>query len=361
MLIIHGQIFLSVGSLRLKFDDSKTLRKSYLLIKPHQQNLWSNILFNEALSSSNKKSRVLVTGASGFIGIHCLLPLIEHGYEVFAIYQTRRHDLPNVRWVKADLLRSSELRSLMEDIRPTHLLHLAWYVEPGKMIDAEENLSWVSTSLELLQLFRQHGGERCVISGSCYEYDWRFGYCSEELTPIRPDTLYGAAKSALRMQSFCLKLGLSIAWARMFFLYGPHENPRRLVPSVILSLLAGKPALSSHGEQIRDYMHVMDVAEGLIALLNSNAQGIFNIASGHAVTIRMIVEQIGLLMEQSSLLRIGALSARANDAPLVVADTRHTEHTIGWRSRIPLDRGLTETIDWWRAEFRGQQNKVTDQ
>lgn len=305
-------------------------------------------------SSEGQKPRVLVTGASGFIGLHCLLPLLQRDFEVFGAYRTHHPaDMPSIAWVKVDLLEGSNLQSLFSEIRPTHLLHLAWYVEPGKMISAEDNLGWVSTSIEMLRLFRQFGGKRCVFGGSAYEYDWNFGYCSEQFTPTKPDTLYGAAKSSLGtvMDSFCTTTGMSGAWARMFFLYGPNENPRRLVPSVVLSLLKGEPALSSHGEQIRDYMHVLDVAEGLVCLLTSDARGAFNIASGRAVTIRAMVEQIGLLMERSDLLRIGALPARPNDAPLVVADVRHTERAIGWRSRIPLDVGLGETINWWRSEF----------
>ena len=74
---------------------------------------------------------------------------------------------------------------------------MAWYVEPGAMIEHEDNLRWTARRLELLRQFKAHGGERCVFTGSCYEYDWRHGYCSEELTPTRPDTLYGAAKNAL--------------------------------------------------------------------------------------------------------------------------------------------------------------------
>jgi nucleoside-diphosphate-sugar epimerase len=152
------------------------------------------------------------------------------------------------------------------------------------------------------------------------------------------------------VQHFSKSAGLSTAWARMFFLYGPRENPRRLVPSVILSLLKGEPALSSHGEQIRDYMHVADVAEGCVELLDSGVQGACNIASGRAVTIRSIVEEIGLQMRHADLVRIGALPARANDAPLVVADVRHTTSSVGWKSRIPLNSGLSDTISWWRAQ-----------
>jgi len=221
------------------------------------------------------------------------------------------------------------------------------------MIASPESLEWTRASIDLLRRFREAGGERCVIGGSCYEYDWRYGYCNEQLTPRQPDTLYGAAKLGLAetMLGYCAASGMSGAWARMFFLYGPNENPKRLVPSVILSLLKGEPALSSHGRQVRDYMHVRDVADGTAALLDSAARGAYNIASGQATTIVTIVQTLGELSGRADLLRIGAIAARANDAPLVVGDPAAAKRDFGWEAAIPLREGLTSTLDWWRSEL----------
>jgi nucleoside-diphosphate-sugar epimerase len=299
--------------------------------------------------------RVLVTGASGFIGRHCLAPLVERGFEVIGVYSSRQPDaVAGVRWVGCDLLDPASARGLIDEVRPSHLLHLAWYVEPGKMIGSVINLDWIAASLTLVRRFREQGGARCVIGGSCYEYDWRYGYCNEQLTPRQPDTLYGAAKLGLAepFLAYCASGDLSGAWGRMFFLYGPQENPRRLVPSVILSLLKGEPALSSHGRQVRDYMHVQDVADGMVALLDSDARGAYNIASGKATTIASMVETLGELSGRSDLLRIGAIAARANDAPMVVGDPSAALRDFGWQARITLRDGLQTTLDWWRAASR---------
>jgi nucleoside-diphosphate-sugar epimerase len=298
--------------------------------------------------------RVLLTGANGFIGSHCIAPLLERGYEVVATCHGRQpRPLDGVRWLQADLLDDASIARTVEQAAASHLLHLAWIVEPGKMISDAANLSWLKASVELLQRFHRAGGRRVVIGGSCYEYDWRYGYCSENLTPSRPDTLYGAAKHGLAQAflGYCAAAGLSGAWGRMFFLYGPNENPRRLVPSVILSLLKGQPALSSHGLQIRDYMHVQDVADGLAALLDAPATGLYNIASGQATTIRSIVEALGDISGRADLLRIGAIAARANDAPMVVGDPTAARRDFGWEARIPLREGLRTTVDWWRGEL----------
>lgn len=300
--------------------------------------------------------RVLLTGATGFIGAHCIEPLRQRGYEIVATYNARPpQPQDGVRWVQANLLDATTLPGLLESAAATHLLHLAWYVEPGKMIASPDNLAWTTASIALLRQFHERGGTRCVIGGSCYEYDWRYGYCSEALTPRQPDTLYGAAKLGLAetLLAYGAAAGLSAAWGRMFFLYGPQENPRRLVPSVILSLLRGEPALSSHGLQIRDYMHVQDVADGMVALLDSQAKGAYNIASGRATTIVSMVRALGELTGRPDLLRIGALPARANDAPLVVGDPTAAKRDFGWESRIGLDDGLRATVDWWKAQHAG--------
>lgn len=297
---------------------------------------------------------VLVTGASGFLGSHCLMPLVERGYDVVALYRDRPAvSMPGVRWERGDIMDRAAMAALIGRLRPAGLLHLAWYVEPGKLISDASNLSWVAASLDLIRTFREHGGERCVVSGSCYEYDWRYGYCVDGVTPCEPDTLYGAAKDSLRrtMMAYCQTSGLSGAWGRAFFMYGPRENPARLVSSVILSLLGGRQAKTSHGLLVRDYMHIQDVADGMVALFASQAQGPYNIASNATTTVREIVERLGRITGRSDLLQIGAIPARANDLPLVLGDGRRALADFGWQPKLSLEDGLAETVDWWRQSL----------
>jgi nucleoside-diphosphate-sugar epimerase len=301
---------------------------------------------------------ILVTGATGFLGSHCLAPLVERGFDVLALYHERApQDVAGVRWVRGDVMDRTAMRGLFEQHKPKALLHLAWFVEPGKLIADPSNLSWVSASLDLIRAFRESGGERCAVSGSCYEYDWRFGYCVEDITPCEPDTLYGAAKDSLRRTflAYCNASGLSGSWGRAFFMYGPRENPARLVSSVIMSLLRGLPAKSSHGLQVRDYLHIQDVADGMVALLASECRGAYNIAAGTPTTIREIVELLGKITGRSDLLQIGALPARANDAPLVLGDGRRSLNATGWKPRFGLEAGLSHTVDWWRAHLTNRE------
>jgi nucleoside-diphosphate-sugar epimerase len=296
--------------------------------------------------------RVLLTGAGGFIGSHCIEPLVARGYEVHAVSRVpRTGDVRGATWHVADLLAPGAAAALVDAVKPTHLLHLAWYVVPGKLITAPENFDWVTASLQLVRRFAEAGGQRAAVCGSGYEYDWNHGYCTEGLTPCVPDTVYGACKHALHemLRTSAAQQKLSLAWPRVFFLYGPAEHPQRLVSSVIRSLLAGEPAKASHGRQIRDYLHVQDVADGLVAVLDADVQGPINVSSGQATTLREIVLTIGRLTGHPELIQLGALPARANDVPLVVgANARAT--AMGWSPRHDLESGLRHTIEWWRKQ-----------
>ncbi len=296
-------------------------------------------------------NRVLLTGATGFIGRHCLPFLVKRGYEVHAVSSQKSEDrISDIHWHQADLLEPGRGLILMARVQPTHLLHLAWYAVPKAFWTSLENVRWVQASIELLQSFVAHGGQRAVLAGSCAEYDWRYGYCSEEVTPLAPATLYGTCKHALQtmLTAFSRQTGLSSAWGRIFFLYGPHEHPDRLVAFVIRSVLRGEPARCSHGNQIRDFLHVEDVASAFVAVLDSAVQGPVNIGSGRPTRLREVVDRIGEKLGRGDLIRLGERAEAADDPPLLVADVRALRDAVKWTARYDLHSGLDQTIRWWR-------------
>lgn len=295
--------------------------------------------------------RVLVTGPGGFLGQHALLALAEAGYEIHAVDLQLVHRLGVVSHV-ADLLAGDQIAALLERVRPTHLLHLAWYVEHKKFWSALENGQWVEASLRLLRHFAASGGQRCVTAGSCAEYEWGHAVCREAETPCRPATLYGAAKHGLQLiqTAFCREAGLTSAWGRIFYLYGPHEHPARFVPSVIRALLRGEPALCSHGSQVRDFLHVEDVARAFVALLDSGVEGPVNIGSGVPVTQREVVEAIGRITARADLIRLGALPSPAGEPERLLPDVSSLRST-GFVPRYTLESGLSQAVSWWREQL----------
>ena len=298
--------------------------------------------------------RVLVTGASGFIGRQTLPLLLERGFEVHALSSKppRAMQLP-VEWHTVNLLDAPDLMPLMNRVRPSHLLHLAWYTQPKVYWSDPLNLNWVTASVALLIAFHASGGERILGVGTCAEYDWRFGFCSEDITPTIPNTLYGSCKLALAqlLQAYAGTTDLSWSWARVFYLYGPHEHPDRLVPAVVRALLRGVQAECTSGTQTRDYLHVLDAASALVAILDSTAQGIVNVGSGKPVSISDVISTIASLIGREELVAWGTVAQRTGDPPLLCADVRRLNQHVLWSPSVNLDDGIASTIDWWRQKI----------
>ncbi len=300
--------------------------------------------------------RVLVTGASGFIGRHTLGPLLEAGFEVHAVSR-EPPSRGDVRWHRRDLLDPAAGEKLVRDLEPTHLLHLAWYAEPGLYWTAAENVDWLAASLRLLRAFAA-SGQRAVTAGTCAEYDWSFGVCSERETPLAPATLYGECKRSLSAvgERLAAETGLSLASARVFFVYGPGEHPQRVVASVVTSLLRGEEAPCTSGSQARDYLHVADVASAFVALLRSDVTGPVNIGSGEPLPVRRLLLTIGEAVGAPQLIRFGERPERPGEPPLLVADARRLLEEVGWSRHYTLRSGIADTVAWWRERLAVPQD-----
>jgi nucleoside-diphosphate-sugar epimerase len=304
--------------------------------------------------------RVLVTGGSGFIGSSAISSLVSAGYEVHALGR-RQGERTDVVWHSVDLLDDSATAAAVGEIAAEYLLHLAWYTEHGRFWAAPENLDWVAASLRLLRAFREAGGRRAVMAGTCAEYEWgaNDGRCRElaqppaAATPERPATLYGIAKHATHSvaAAYAREVGLSLGWGRVFLLYGPGEDERRLVPHVIRSLLTGSEAQTSDGSQVRDLMHVDDVASGFVALLRSAVEGPVNVASGEGVTIARVLALIGEATGRPDLLRLGALPRQPGEPERLVADSQRLRAEVGVEPQIGLEEGIADTVAWWQARL----------
>ena len=261
---------------------------------------------------------------------------------------------------KANILNDAQVDQLLSEVRPTHLLHTAWIVKPGVALVHTENLLWVEKTLRLVRQFEQCGGKNLVITGSSYEYDVEYGYCSEDKTPCSPATLYGAGKYALKLllEKYCGNQKINFAWARLFDLFGPRENLHRLVPAVVTALLHGQTARCSQGLQIRDYMYIQDAADALATLLEKGSEGTFNVCSGRAISVRELVSSIADKLKATDRVEFGALPTRPDEVPLIVGDPRKLTNTTGWQPEHDFDAAITHTIDWWRNQLTtGAVNK----
>jgi nucleoside-diphosphate-sugar epimerase len=316
---------------------------------------------------------VLVSGAGGFIGRWSVPRLIAGGYEVHAVAaRAPGRELPaqlsGAEIHHTDLLREESVDALMQEVRPSHLLHFAWVATPGVYWTSPDNRRWLAASQHLLQSFQGNGGMRAVMAGTCAEYDWsRVGVCNERGSPLADEagaaiTPYAECKIAMQraLAAFGGVRHLSTAWGRIFFQFGPGEHPDRLVASVIMNLLSGREALCTHGRQIRSFLHVADLGSAFAALLDSVTEGPVNMGSPDRISVAGLLEEIALQIGRPELLRFGARDAPPSEPPLLVPDVERLYDEVGWRPRFALNDAIADTISWWRRQtLRGGGSSVT--
>jgi nucleoside-diphosphate-sugar epimerase len=287
--------------------------------------------------------RVVVTGGGGFIGREAVAALRARGAEVHLLGRDPAGDGVHRHVIN---LLAEDPAPLLRAIAPTHLLHLAWYAEPGKFWHAPDNLDWVAASLRLVQGFAAAGGTRAAFAGSCTEYDWAYERLDEATTPIDAATLYGTSKAALFriLAKAAPVLGLSIGWGRIFFLYGPHENAGRLLPDVVDKVAAGQRVATSDGTQRRDFMHVEDVAAALVALLASDAEGAVNIATGISTPVRELVALAAAAAGDAGLVDFGARPRQAHEPEVMLAAVDRLRAEVGFVPKWTLADGIADAV-----------------
>lgn len=294
--------------------------------------------------------KVLVTGASGFIGRNVVAQLVRDGVEVVAAGRRPSYTLAGAAFKVVDLLTPGDPAALIAAVKPTHLIHLAWNAEPGKFWTASDNLDWSAATFALIRAFTDAGGVRAILAGSCAEYDWTGPGLLGEGSTIAPATLYGTVKDATR-RAVCAygnQTGVSIAWGRVFWLYGPGEARNRLVSDVAAALAKGIPVETTNGHQQRDFLHVEDVAGAFVAAMHSDYRGPFNIGSGSPVPVRNLIETLATQLDRHDLVHFGARPTPAGDPPLIAADTTILRESIGFAPRYDLPSGLRLTATWWK-------------
>ena len=223
-------------------------------------------------------------------------------------------------------------------------------MEPGKYLESPQNRQWVETSVRFARAMQDAGCRRFVAAGTCFEYATSDEPLRES-SPTGPRTLY--AQSKLELFNALQSLEMETAWVRFFYQYGPHEDPRRLVPVVINALLRGQEAKLVPGDRRRDYLHIEDVASAVAAVAQSKLTGAVNIGSGAPTTVAEIGMKIGELIGRPELVKLGALPYSPTEPMHIVSDNTKLKST-GWKPRYSLDEGLRRTIEWWRARYESR-------
>ena len=293
--------------------------------------------------------RIVVTGATGFLGQPVLQTLRSMGHEVVPL---GRHDP-----VRCDLLDPQAVRRKINEIRPDGLVHLAWFTEHGVYWNAPDNLNWITASLVLLEAFAAVGGKRALIAGSSAEYRWCGTEDLKEMhSPLDMTTLYLFSKNTLReilhRRSKVVE-DLSLVWTRVFCSFGPGEDHRRLVPRTVQGLLAGKRLEFDSACSVRDFLHVSDVASALCAVFQSQVSGPINIASGVGTSVRDLVSMIASHLNAQDQVHFDEPTAEQKDVDRVVACVSRLNQEVGWFPAETLNHRIREVCEFYGKLKKG--------
>jgi UDP-glucose 4-epimerase len=309
------------------------------------------------------KKKVLVTGASGFIGMHLTRRLIQEGARVSIVarYNSLEH---NVRlcpiWNELEIFEA-DIRNI-ESLQPLAgrkfdvVFHLAAYNHVGNsFLHAGEALETnCNGTANLLETVRDYGKFVYISTSEVYGRQEKVPFV-ESMYP-HPNSPYSVGKYAGELYSLMKQRQSNspIAVIRPFNAFGPYQSTRAVIPELIVTCLLGKPVVATQGRQTREFNFVTDLVDGMVsAALSDKAIGeVINLGTGKDIAIRDLVRLIHRKTGSSSELRIGKLSTRPNEIWKMKADASKAKKLLGWKPDVDFEEGLDRTIEWFRAYLR---------
>jgi dTDP-6-deoxy-L-talose 4-dehydrogenase (NAD+) len=278
---------------------------------------------------------VLVTGASGFVGRSVLKALSGYPLNLRLILRKGQQNKLKGININPQVIETPDLFKEDEDWYKhvcqgvDTVIHIAWYVEPGKYLESSKNLDCLIGTLNFARGATHAGICRFIGVGTCFEYDLTDKILSTN-TQLNPKTIYAATKTSafLTLSQWFELQRIEFAWCRLFYLYGEGENSRRLVPYLRQQLADGKPAELTSGHQVRDFLEVQKAGEIIVKIAMSSVRGPVNVCSGTPITVRELAEKIAYEYGRQDLLKFGARPDNLVDPPYVV----------GVKTEIPVDK-----------------------
>jgi UDP-glucose 4-epimerase len=301
--------------------------------------------------------RVLLTGATGFIGSHLLARLVQAPeLTVAVVVRTQRAPwrianlLDRVQRIEGDLARPRELGESVRRFAPDTVLHLAWGGISKKNRNDLQQIDNVTNTVELIKLAHASGARHFIGFGSQAEYGPWPSRIDEQQLPL-PTTLYGTTKlcAGLLAGRMCAELALRFAWLRVFSVYGPKDDPTCLIPLLCRKLLAGERPAMTAGDQLWDFLYVEDAAEAIVSVASTpQATGVFNLGSGRVQPVREVAELLRDLIHPQAELGFGEVPYHPDQVMHLEANIDRLRQATGWEPRTELGAGLAHTVEWYR-------------
>jgi nucleoside-diphosphate-sugar epimerase len=300
--------------------------------------------------------RTLVTGAGGFVGANLVRRLVAEGHDVTGIVRpagTRWRlsgEEERARLVEVDLCDEGALRRVVQEVQPQWVFHLAahgaysWETDSGRIADTN-----LMATARLIDVCQEVPVTAFVHAGSSSEYGYKDHAPSED-EPLEPNSRYAVAKAAATM--FCRYAaleGMPTITLRLYSVFGPYEDPRRLVPALVVNGLRNELPPLVRPDVARDFVWVDDAVEAfLLAAGTAHARpgAVYNVGSGIQTSVKDAVETARQVFSISAAPRWGSMPSRAWDTTCWVADNRRIGSELGWQPRVDLAEGLRRTGAW---------------
>jgi nucleoside-diphosphate-sugar epimerase len=302
--------------------------------------------------------KILLTGATGFIGSNIAKGLLEHGYDVHATHRTTSsfekcsQFKDKINWINTE---TCDWRKQIKAIKPDQLIHVAWSgiaAENRNNWEAQISNFWLSK--EYFDLAKEYGIKKVIALGSQAEYG-AYGFPVNETTLPMPGDAYGAIKTltANYLRNLFENSGTEWYWIRVFSVFGEGDNHNWLIPKVISKLLKNESIQLTSCEQQYTYLYVEDFVNQLLSVVKSkeNKSGIYNLCDSESIILKDLLIKITELMHVSQdLLEFGKIPLRPGQNMFISGDNKKFTDSftlIGGKS-VGLSNGLLRTIDYYK-------------
>ncbi|WP_036945014.1 NAD-dependent epimerase/dehydratase family protein [Pseudobacteroides cellulosolvens] len=310
--------------------------------------------------------KVLITGASGFIGSHMVLRMVRENADV-CVMARESSDLWRVEDVlndidirRFDLRDQAALSAQMKQIKPDFIFHLGAYGVDARQKDYYEavNTNIIGT-MNLINAAGAIGCQKFINTGSCAEYGNKTEIIHEgdELTPL---SIYGSTKAAsvIIAHQIAHEKNIDIITLRSFGTFGENEGSHKFFPHLILSILNNIDINLTFCEQYRDYCYIENIIDGFVLAAKDKTvkNGIFNIGSGVVHKMKVFVDLVFKNIDTSSKPNYGAVPYRENEMWKQQPDISKIRDVLGWEQRISLEDGIIRTIRWYENNLHKYKN-----
>jgi len=313
-----------------------------------------------SLSKTISKERFLVTGAAGFVGANMVRRLLKMGLKVHAVVSTSgdlwriKDVLPQITLHRGDITDETFVRKVMEKVRPDIIYHLAAHgAYPTQKDPKRILLTNVLGTLNLLEALDKIPYKLFVNTGSSSEYGFKEVPMQED-DFLEPNSYYAVAKAAqsLLAQYTARSKKKPIVTFRLFSVYGPYEEPSRLVPTIIRRCLHGETLTMASPQTARDFIFVEDLLDAYLNIeaLQTCGGQIINLGTGRQTTLKQITKIVLGLTRSKSQVHWNAMESRIWDSSIWVGDVKKAKKALGWKARTTLEQGLKLTMEWVKKQ-----------